>query len=662
MPNVGSMNSLAKERSPYLSHAANQKVDWHSWSEEVFEKAFRENKPVFLSSGAIWCHWCHVMAKECFFDDEIAGLLNTYFVSIKLDRDERPDIDRRYQYAVALMGTSGGWPLSVFLTPEKKPFYGGTYFPPEDSHGRPGFKKVLRTIIELYRSDRQKVEHYTERLMDAVRPNPLVRGEINKTLTDSFQDSVLSLFDPQNGGFGTAPKFPTPGAISFLLYRYFYTGDETGGYAARKTLEAMGKGGFRDQLKGGFHRYSVDEGWIVPHFEKMAEDNAWLLRNYVDAYSIFGIDYFKEIALGIVSFTRDVLSGDDGGFYASQDADVIADDEGGYFTWTENDFRKVLNEDEFAVLSMHLFHERGSMHHDMSKRVLFIAMEAGDIARTCKMNVEHVDRLIREGKAKLLRARQTREEPFVDMTLYTSLNGMLITSYFKAYRVFRDDSIKDHALKSLQRILDLNFAGKELLHSEGTKALLEDYIYLAEALIATYEVTGTGQYLDRADKLMEQCLERLWDRDEGGFFDTDTPVLGLRMKGIEDIPHPSANASGIIQLLKLYYATGKSLYRQHAATALEVFSTKAAGLGIYAGYYYCALDAYFRMIRLTVEADPGSSLGTAAMSASVPYLSVVYSEDRNRIIPCVGEVCYKPIEDGNRLDEFIRSFRKPQVT
>ena len=223
------------------------------------------------------------MAKECFFDDEIAALLNSHFVSVKLDRDERPDIDRRYQYAVASMGISGGWPLSVFLTPEKKPFFGGTYFPPEDSYGKPGFKKVLRTIIELYRSNRQEVDRYTERLIDAVRPNPLVRGEINKTLTDSSQDAMLSMLDPQNGGFGTAPKFPMPGAISFLLYRYFYTGDEAGGYAVRKTLEAMGKGGFHDQLKGGFHRYSVDEGWIVPHFEKMAEDNAWLLRNYVDA-------------------------------------------------------------------------------------------------------------------------------------------------------------------------------------------------------------------------------------------------------------------------------------------------------------------------------------------------------------------------------------------
>ncbi len=650
---LGSMSRLANEKSPYLAHSAAQKIDWYPWSEEAFEKARIEDKPVFLSSGAIWCHWCHVMANECFFDDGVAALLNSHFVSIKLDRDERPDIDRRYQRAVSAMGAAGGWPLSVFLTPDKKPFFGGTYFPPEDSQGRPGFKKVLQAIIDLYRSSREEVNSYTERLMDFIRPDAMVKGEINSAMLDVAQSTMLSLFDPQNGGFGTAPKFPMPGAASFLLYRYFLTGDESSGNAAKKMLESMAKGGFHDQLKGGFHRYSVDDKWIVPHFEKMADDNAWLLRNYIDAYSIFGTGYFMEVARGIISFTMDILSSRDGGFYASQDADVTADDEGGYFTWTEDDFRSVLNDEEFQVLTLHLLHDKGSMHHDKSKHVLFIAMETAEIARTLKMDQERVDRLVSVGKKKLLQSRQTREEPFIDTTLYTSLNGMLLTSYFKAYRALKDGEVKDFALKSLNRILQIRSSGNELFHSDGIKALPDDYIYLIEALVAAYEVTGNRYYMGRADELMERCLESFWDKAEGGFFDSDTAVLGLRLKGIEDIPNPSANAAGIMQLLKLFYATEKSIYRQYAATALEAFSTQVRELSIHAGYYFCGLDAYFHTLQLTVEAQPESSLAAAALSLFAPYMSIAYKEDHNRIIPCAGDVCYEPIDNSKNLQKFI---------
>lgn len=652
------MNRLAKERSPYLAHAADQKIDWCPWSDEAFEKARRENKPVFLSSGAIWCHWCHVMAKECFFDDEITALLNENFVSVKLDRDERPDIDRRYQQAVMAMGAGGGWPLSVFLTPDKKPFFGGTYFPPEDSLGRPGLKKVLREIIKMYQSNRQEVESFTERLMDFIRPKPAIRGEINKALLEGAQSTILSQFDTQNGGFGTAPKFPIPGAISFLLYRYFLTGNKPCGHAAIRTLEAMAKGGFHDQLKGGVHRYSVDEGWIVPHFEKMADDNAWLLRNYVDAWSIYGDDYFKTVAMGIIGFTRDVLSSPEGGFYASQDADVTPDDEGGYFTWTEDDFRSVLTDEEFQVLSLHLLHDRGSMHHDRSKRVLFIATESSDIAGTLKMDAGRVGDVIREGKRKLLQARQTREEPFIDTTIYTSLNGMMLTSYFRAYRAFKEITIKDFALKSLNRVLEIRCLERELLHSDEINALLDDYIYLIEALAAAYEVTGKGEYLQKADQLMEQCIERFWDKDGGGFFDTDTAVLDLRLKGIEDIPHPSANATAILLLIKLFYATDKSIYKQYAEIALEAFSATAGNLGAHAGHYLCSLDAYFHMVRLTVEAHAESRLADAAVSLFAPYVSIVYSKDHNRIVPCMGGSCYEPVENEEQLKEFIRSTRK----
>src|SRR5208283_6107652 len=270
-----------------------------------------------------------------------------------------------------------------------------------------------------------------------------------------------------------------------------------------------------------------------------------------------------------------------------------------------------------------------------------------------KMDQERVDRLVSEGKKKLLQARQKREEPFIDTTLYTSLNGMLITSYFKAYRALKEREVKDFALKSLDRIVLIRSTGKELFHTDGIKALTDDYIYLIEALVAAYEVTGNREYLGRAEELMAQCLDRFWDKAEGGFFDSDAAVLGIRLKGIEDIPHPSANAAGIMQLLKLFYATGNPLYRRYAGIALEAFSTKVSELSIHAGYYFCGLDAYFHTVQLTVEANPESSLGAAAVSLFAPYMSIVYKEDNNRIIPCAGDICYEPIEDSDSLQKFI---------
>jgi uncharacterized protein YyaL (SSP411 family) len=375
------MNRLAHEKSAYLKHAAHQRIDWYAWSEEAFEKAHREDKPVFLSTGAIWCHWCHVMAQESFENEEIIKLLNDNFVNVKLDRDERPDIDRIYQNAVAAMGAGGGWPLSVFLTHDKMPFYGGTYFPPEDLYGRPGFKKVLKAVLELFTSKKEEISHYTGKLINALKPKPMDLEDLKESEVGKAVEKILSELDPQNGGFGTAPKFPMTGALEFLINRYVLTSKESIRHAVKKTLESMAKGGFHDQIQGGFHRYSTDEAWIIPHFEKMADDNAWLLRNYIDAYAIFGDEYFKDVATGIINFIQEVLSDTDGGFYASQDADVTPDDEGGYFTWTDEDFRKVMSDEEYRILSLYLFHEKGTMHHDGAKRVLFVSLEKNEIAQ-----------------------------------------------------------------------------------------------------------------------------------------------------------------------------------------------------------------------------------------------------------------------------------------
>lgn len=653
------MNRLEKERSAYLQHASHQKIDWFPWSDEAFDKAKSEDKPVFLSSGAIWCHWCHVMAKESFYDDEIAGIMNENFIAIKLDRDERPDIDRRYQQAVAAMGFSGGWPLSVFLTGDKKPFYGGTYFPPVDMYGRTGFKTILLAVSELYRTKKDEINEQSDQFVTLLNQPDTVPGEISAAMTDHAAQGMLPYIDKLHGGFGKAPKFPMSGAIEFLLNRYFFTREEDLGGLLKKTLNGMANGGFHDQLGGGFHRYSTDEAWTIPHFEKMTDDNAWLLRNYIDAYSVFGDSRYREVAEGILRFVNKELSHPDGGFYASIDADVTPDDEGGYFTWTDEDFKRVLNEEEYRMLSLYFLHKRNAVHHDPAKMVLSVMMTVEELAGKVGTDIETVKAVIRRGKVKLLVERDRRTKPFIDKALYTSLNGMMIAAYLKAYRVLQDETVRDCALKALNRILEINVADDRLYHSEGVKALLDDYIYLIDALLAAYEATGDPSHLEKAMKYTDKCIELFRDEEKGGFYDTDEEVIGTRLKGVEDIPRPSANALAIMLLTKLSFVTDDDRYRHVAERALKFFSLQARTMGIHAGYYFCAMDAFFHMLKLDISAQPMSPLATEALQEFYPYKAIRYGGDSGNIIPCAGNTCYDPIDSADGLRKFFQTFSKP---
>jgi uncharacterized protein YyaL (SSP411 family) len=650
------MNHLSQEKSPYLRHAAHQMIDWYAWSDEAFEKAKQENKPVFLSTGAVWCHWCHVMAKESFEDEETARLLNDLFVCIKLDRDERPDIDRRYQQAVAAMGSGSGWPLTVFLTPDREPFFGGTYFPPEDWQGRPGLKNVLRAVSNFYRTKREDAAAYAQQVMDTLKPELFPPGDLAESFLTDAENSMLALFDQEHGGFGAAPKFPMPGALEFLIRRSVRGVNSPAGNAAKRTIEAMAQGGFHDQLGGGFHRYSVDESWIVPHFEKMADDNAGLLKNCIDGYAVFGDEQFRDTARDIIAFTRDVLSDPRGGFYASQDADVTPDDEGGYFTWTEEEFKRVLDPEEYALLSLLLLDARGSMHHDPARKVLSVVRPPQELAVKLGKNADDVQAMIMRGKKKLLAARTRRQTPFIDKTLYTSLNGMLIAAYFHAFAVLGDEEVRAFGLKSLERVLQERFADGNLLHSESAPALLDDYVHLIDALLRAYEAAAEQRYLVLADTLMQTCLGKFFDQEAGGFFDTEQEVLGTRLKRVEDIPHPSANAVAIMVLLKLALMTGKEEYRRRAEMTLRAFVDQAREMNVHAGAYFCALDAYFNMITLTVEASPATGLARTARSLSGKiYTAIIYGTDRSRVIPCRNTVCYEPISDPARLQSFCTS-------
>lgn len=655
------MNRLSKERSAYLRRSAYQKVDWYPWSEEAFEKAKSQDKPVFLSSGAAWCHWCHVMAEECFENDEIVRILNENFVCIKLDRDERPDIDRRYQYAVQMMGMGGGWPLSVFLSPDKKPFFGGTYFPPEDSFGRPGFKKVLKAVSEYYKNHKDEIEEYSDKLLSIFKLRKSEPQEISEDLLSKGTGIILSSFDPQNGGFGASPKFPMPGAIEFLIGRYYFTKNETIEYVIRKTLNSMSKGGIYDQIGGGFHRYSTDEAWIIPHFEKMADDNAWLLRNYLDGYAVFADEHFKEIAEGIIGFLEKVLSDKEGGFYASQDADINPDDEGGYFTWTSEELREILSEEEFEIISLHLISDKGLMHHNPSKKVLFVAMDPKDISIKTGKEIGHIEKIISIAKSKMLNFRNTKEAPFVDKNLYTSLNGLVISAYFKAYRILKNKALRDFAIKSLHRIMKLRLHKDELFHSDGVKAFLDDYVYLIDSLVSAYEVTGDLAYLKESERLMDISIEKLWDKDDAGFFDSPEALLGIKIKGIEDIPHPSSNSIAISLFLRLFHLTEKKSYLRFAEMMLQSFSSQAINLGINGAYFFSALDNYYRMLRLSIYGK--GDLASSALSIYRPYTTIKYEEPpefieifgkKEYVVPCSKRECYEALSSEKELIDFLK--------
>ncbi|MCX7965487.1 MAG: thioredoxin domain-containing protein [Syntrophorhabdaceae bacterium] len=655
------MNRLSKENSPYLRHASEQKIDWYPWCEEAFERARAEDKPVFLSSGAMWCHWCHVMAKESFEDDEVAEILNKHFISIKLDRDERPDIDRYYQNAVSAMTGKGGWPLSVFLTPDKKPFYGGTYFPLNEKFGILGFKTLLKAIIEVYQLKKDEIKRHSEELVEILGQRIKTKGVIDSKIISKAVDIIMDQTDTINGGFGVAPKFPMPGAIEFLLNRYYMTEDKHLGAFLIKTLSAMAKGGIYDHIGGGFHRYSTDSAWIIPHFEKIIDDNVWLLRNYLDAYSIFKIDKFKEVASGIINFIMDELTDTEGGFYTSQDADVTPDDEGGYFTWTEKELKEILDEQEYIVISKYFMDKRGSMHHDHDKKVLFEAGDLEEVSKELHMDTGEVLSIIKKAKQKLFFHRSKRQKPTVDKTKYSSLNGMAITAFFKAYHVLNDENIYSFAFKSLDRIIKENTKENTVFHSKNVKGFLSDYINLADACMSAYEASKNKGYLERADAIMGSCIEKFWDKDEGGFFYSEDVIHGMRLKGIDDSPHPSPNAQAIILLLKLSSILKSNLYRKFAEDTLSAFINNIENMGIYAGYFFNALDFYFNMLELTIHADTSSELKKDVIIAFYPYKVIAYSDSEGFVQPCLKGTCYHEMKTYNEFLHFLLNIKSQKT-
>jgi len=613
-PHPAGANLLENSASSYLRSARHQPVQWHPWGPEAFAKAQAEDKPILLDIGAVWCHWCHVMDRESYEDPEIAAVINQHYIAVKVDRDERPDVDARYQAAVSAICGQGGWPLTAFLTPDGRPYFGGTYIPREDRYGRPGIKQVLLTLAHVWHERRDEALETATSVMAAIEHNESFSGrggDLTLALVDKIAGSALGKFDPRNGGFGSQPKFPHPSVLDLLLELAMTRNNEQAREAFVTTLEKMARGGVYDQLAGGFHRYSVDEHWIVPHFEKMLYDNTELLRNYVHGFQSTAREDFLTTAQEIVAWLDSTMTDRrHGGFYASQDADIDLDDDGDYFTWTLDEARAALRPGELELAAQYWdIGELGDMHHNPAKNVLHVKHSLEEVAAQTGVPVDSLRPLLASARFQLLQARAQRPTPFIDRTLYTGWNAMAITAYLETGRVLRQDAPRDFALKSLNRLLDEAWDGAETLHHviaypdstahpEKIPGTLDDYAFTVHACIDAWFSSGKMNYYHAAITLADAMIARFHDRTSGAFFDTAlaadaaTPlgVLGARRKPLQDSPTPAGNPTAAAALLRLETLSGRREYREIAEDTLAAFAGIVEHFGLYAGSYGLALE------------------------------------------------------------------------
>jgi len=690
-------NRLKDSASPYLRSASHQPIDWHEWSDAAFSRAKAEDKPILLDIGAVWCHWCHVIDRESYENPEIAKIINDNFVAIKVDRDERPDVDSRYQSAISAISKQGGWPLTGFLLSDGKPFFGGTYFPPEDQMNRPGFRRVLLAVADSFRNKRAELERAAESLSEAVAHAEVftgARAEFDPGVVAAQIDSITQLFDIKNGGFGRAPKFPHASAIDLILERYQQTKEKHLLAMAETTLEKMARGGVYDQLAGGFHRYSVDERWLVPHFEKMSYDNSELLKNYLHASQLSSKhDWeasFSDTAQSIVLWVISVLSDQvHGGFYASQDADYSLDDDGDYFTWTLDEVRAVLTPEEARVIELYYdVDAHGEMHHNPAKNVLWIAHGFEEIAQILGRDAWDIVTIKGNAEAKLMKARLQRPTPFVDTTMYVAWNAMFVSAFLEAshalFTPWIAEQCRTFALKTLDRMLkEVWTESRGFGHRIGGPALegsLDDQVFSVLALLDAYETTLDPRYFTAAQKTMDLTISRYGDTEGDGFFDRPSdaaPMGGLdvRRKPFQDSPTPSANSVAAIALIRMHAFTGDNRYYDFAKKTLEAFAGIAPQYGLFAATYGLAATLFahhplqvvitgdsndpaaqaleaaahrvFRFGKSVIRITPGASLTNlaGALKETLPRLPV----DKPLAVVCSGNTCLPPTSDPAQL-------------
>jgi len=591
-------NRLINETSPYLLKHAHNPVDWYPWGSEALERARSEGKPILLSIGYSSCHWCHVMERESFENEAIAGLMNERFVCVKVDREEHPDVDHVFMQAVQAMTGSGGWPLTVFLTPEGEPFYGGTYFPPEDARGLPGFPRVLQTVADAYRDRRPAVIDAAHQLVSSVNRmsdiEPVVQA-LDAHVLDEAYDALGPSFDPGNGGFGLAPKFPQPMTLEFLLRSHHRTGNPQALNMVELTLARMAAGGIYDQVGGGFHRYSTDARWLVPHFEKMLYDNALLSRLYLHAYQVTGNPGYRRVAEEVLDYVLREMTDANGGFYSAQDADTEGE-EGRYYVWTLPEIINVLGREDGELVAQYLgATEQGNFE---GGNVLHLLTDAQEFAARFATSPEQLQATVDRCKAKLLAARHLRVRPGRDDKILTSWNGMMLQSFAEAASVLGREDYRRAALDNAAFLLRELRRENVLMHTYGhgearIPGYLDDYALLIGGLLAVHRASFEQRWLEEAVSLADAMLLRFWDKGTDGlYYDTagDHSTLFVRPREIVDSVKPCGGSAAADVLLRLAIITGDTSHEKRAVAALSSLRDHMTGHPLGFGNWLCALD------------------------------------------------------------------------
>jgi hypothetical protein len=672
-------NALIHEKSPYLKQHAYNPVNWLPWGEPAFEAARQQDKPIFLSAGYSTCHWCHVMAHESFENERVAEILNREFIPIKLDREERPDVDRIYMLYVQAVTGSGGWPLSVWLTPDLKPFYGGTYFPPDSRYGRPGFADILKRLATAWRNDRGRVNEMTGNILEQLQEYTGaegVSGIPTRAPLDAAFTQFRRVFDPKWGGFGHAPKFPRPAALNFLLRYHAMENNAEALEMTAETLRAMSVGGMHDHLGGGFHRYSVDERWFVPHFEKMLYDQAQLAASYLEAHQATGEASFAATARDIFTYVERDLTSPEGGFFSAEDADSpdaenpAHSGEGAFYIWKQAEIEDILGPDDARRFCRAFGVQKdGNVDNDpqgefTGRNILFAATEAA------------WSDALTETRRKLFEKREKRPRPHLDRKILTAWNGLAISAFAKGYAVLGEARYLSAAQKAADFLLSTTYdpATANLLRRfcDGEAAIsgfLDDYAFFAQALLDLFEVTGTPDYLKTAVSLARNGFSKFADPDGGGFFSTaaDAGDLLLRLKDDYDGAEPSGNSVAIDVLLRLAHITGDEVFGRQAERALQWFDPKLQRQPTAAPQALCALYRWLtipeqiviRAEKLTPDVDafvrdlrskflpftmvlPLADAAVKDLATAAPFLSGLTRTGRMTLYHCKNLACDLP--------------------
>ena len=593
-------NRLIREKSPYLLQHAHNPVDWYPWGEEAFQKALSENKPIFLSIGYSTCHWCHVMERESFSNAAIATILNTSFISIKVDREERPDVDRVYMTFVQATTGTGGWPLSVFLTPQLEPFFGGTYFPPQERDSRRGFKELLLKISQEWRTNRSVILANASKITAVLRKLVKMEGEgkleLGQDLLARTYQWYVQTYDRKDGGFGRAPKFPRPVNFNFLLRYYADYGAKGALEMVRTTLENMALGGIHDHLGGGFHRYSTDSVWHLPHFEKMLYDQAQLATSYLEAYQITGESLFAQVAGDTLSYVLRDMTTDSGGFCSAEDADSSVSHEhleehveGAFYVWTEEEVKNALGAHEATLFNYHYaVRKEGNVTHDpfkefTNKNILHVSSTLNQTAEKFGKTVNEVEKILRFARQKLFSLRGQRPRPSQDDKILTAWNGLMISAFAKGYQVLQRKDYLRAAERAAAFVLDNLYDApsrrlkrRYRLGESVIDGFLSDYAFFIQALLDLYETTLEGRWLTQALDLTEIQNDLFWDQDRGGFFNTsaeDSSIL-LRSKEDHDGAEPSPNSIATLNLLRISQMANNNEWRELAEKSIRAFEKR----------------------------------------------------------------------------------------